>query len=246
MLITVEATVANEIRLRALAVARGQLVLDPLDAHRDQCRARIGALLAVLDDRDCINVDDWTLAGMIMDTSDAVRRWVLETNTAAADQLEDARTSAAIKRQRLAAKALENDVHARAVDRGARAMGRLAHRQAGEAATTRDLSRAVAGRDREQATIDEMIALGGVDGVDPAGRRRVGRGEVGARMSVGHVGLSDMSDRPTDPHARVVPESVTNVCLPGVSRFGAEAESRRNAHPRVGPSDMSDISGEAR
>lgn len=157
-MITVDPAVAAEIRLRALQVARGELVLDPLDAHRDQSRARVGALLAVLAGRQGVTVDDWRLAGMILDTSDAVRRWVLDTNATVENELEDARTRAAIKRQRLAAKALDDDVHTRAVIGGARAMARVAHRQPGETVTRRDLSRATAGKHRHEADPDEMIA----------------------------------------------------------------------------------------
>jgi Bifunctional DNA primase/polymerase, N-terminal len=155
--ITVAAEVGKEIRTRALAVARGELVLDPLDSHRDLSRARVGALLAVLASRREVTVDDWQLAGMILDTSDAVRRWVLDTNAAAENQIEDARTRAAVKRQRIAANALEDDVHARAVAAGARAIARLAHRRAGETITTREARHAVAGKHRHEANVEEML-----------------------------------------------------------------------------------------
>ncbi len=118
--------------------------LTPLDSHRYQLRARIGALLTILAIRDHGNAEDWKLAGMILDTSDAVRRWVLATNAAVENELEDARTRAAIKRQRLAAKALNTDIHERAVVAGARAIGRLVHRQRGETISRSELSRAPA------------------------------------------------------------------------------------------------------
>jgi hypothetical protein len=36
---------------------------DPLDEHRDLVRVKVAGTLAVLDDRDDISPDDWTLAG---------------------------------------------------------------------------------------------------------------------------------------------------------------------------------------
>jgi hypothetical protein len=155
--ITVERFVADEIRGRTLAVARGELILDPLDSHRDQSRARIGGLLAVLAGRLEVTVEDWELAGMVMDTSDAVRQWVLDSNARAEADQEDARTRAAIKRQRLGAQALDGDNHGRAVLAGARAIARLAHRRPGEIVSYRQAARAPAGKDREAATVDEMI-----------------------------------------------------------------------------------------
>jgi hypothetical protein len=155
--VSVDPTVAQEIRSRALAVARGELVLDPLDSHRDQSRARIGGLLAVLAGRMEVTGDDWALAGMVMDTSDACRQWVLDTNGRAIAEQNDARTRAVIKRQRLAAKELDDDVHGRAVLAGARAIARLAHRRKGETITRTEAFRAPAGKHRQEAGIDEMI-----------------------------------------------------------------------------------------
>jgi hypothetical protein len=62
-----------------LAVSQRKRVLDPLDSHRNLNRIKEAAILALLDGRLSIEADDWTLAGMILDTSDAIRRWTLAT-----------------------------------------------------------------------------------------------------------------------------------------------------------------------
>jgi hypothetical protein len=46
---------------------------DPLDKHRDLVRLKVAALLAVLDSRVAVHPLDWSLAGMVLDASDAAR-----------------------------------------------------------------------------------------------------------------------------------------------------------------------------
>ncbi len=156
--VTVTDKIKKEIRARAHAVRSGAIAPDPLDSHRDLNRLKVAGLLAILAGRTDINLEDWMLAGMVMDTSDTVRRWVMDTNIAAADELESARTRAAIKRQLLAATALDNNVHGRAVSAGARAIARLAHKHKGETITSRDAARAPASKHRHEAGVDEMVA----------------------------------------------------------------------------------------
>ena len=156
--ITVSRAVCAEVRGRQLEVQRGRLLLDPLDSHRDLSRLKVAALLGVMAGRCSIESEDWDLAGIILDTSDAVRRWVANTNQAAEQQREDWRTRTTVTRQRVVAQALEADHHQRAVTGGARAMARHAHKRAGHTITRRELSRAPAGKQRDAAGIDEMIA----------------------------------------------------------------------------------------
>jgi hypothetical protein len=70
----VELAVADEIRARGLAQVRGEHVVDAADAHRDLLRLKVSALLALLDDRLSVTADDWRLAGMVVETSTAVRQ----------------------------------------------------------------------------------------------------------------------------------------------------------------------------
>jgi hypothetical protein len=115
---TLAPDVLAEVRTRSLAVQRGTLALDPLDSHRDQNRIKEAAMLAILDHRVAISDDDWRLAGMVMDTSDAIRRWIIERSRAAGRRDEDARTDRDVRRQRAVGQAVSNDAHERAVDRG--------------------------------------------------------------------------------------------------------------------------------
>lgn len=169
-MMTLAPSVLSEVRERALAVQRGSLVLDVLDAHRDQNRLKEAAMLAILGRRLEISPEDWRLAGMILDASDALRRWIVERNAAAKRQAEDERTGTDVRRQRVVVSALDADTHERAVLRGARAMARRAARSAPELMTRGELGRAPAGRDREHASVDEMIERAeALDWLKPSG-----------------------------------------------------------------------------
>jgi hypothetical protein len=77
-LMTVADSVKAEIRTRYLDAKRGK-EREPLDSHRDQNRIKEAAMLALLDGaRTHIDEEDWRLAGMVLDTSDAIRRRVLD------------------------------------------------------------------------------------------------------------------------------------------------------------------------
>jgi histone H3/H4 len=60
-----------------LAVLRGAGV-QPLDSHAMQVKAKVSALLALLEGRMTVSVEDWQLAGQIMDESTRVRDQCLE------------------------------------------------------------------------------------------------------------------------------------------------------------------------
>lgn len=62
---------------RRLAVLHGAGV-QPLDSHAMQVKAKVSALLALLDGRMAVSVEDWQLAGQIMDESTRVRDRCLE------------------------------------------------------------------------------------------------------------------------------------------------------------------------
>ncbi len=127
---------------------------------RVQRRTKIAALLAILNGRTNVNAEDWRLAEMILDTSDRVRTWVLERNATMENNLDDARTRAAVKRQRIAASTLDRDAHERAVVAGARAMARLAHRRNGEFVSTREASSGDPGTSPAYATRINRVSRG--------------------------------------------------------------------------------------
>jgi hypothetical protein len=94
----IAAPVVDEIRAADVARARGETLSDPYDSHAGLVRLKCAALLALLDDRVDVTVDDWTLAGMVVDASDAVRAEAQAITTAASEAQERA-TSARLARR---------------------------------------------------------------------------------------------------------------------------------------------------
>jgi hypothetical protein len=104
---TVDDSIATELRAADLDRARGQTVDDALDAHAGLLTLKIAGLLAILDGRLHINFDDWDLAKSIKWASDAVRSEVVTI----ASQEETRRNEAAGRmlghRQHVAAETVE-------------------------------------------------------------------------------------------------------------------------------------------
>jgi hypothetical protein len=158
----VDEAAAGEIRSRALARARGNAVdVDPLDSHTDLCRLKIAALLAVLEDRVAVDAADWNLAGMVMASSDAVRSRIVAYHR---EQIR-LREQAAIERAVRRSDAIADSTDRRAVAAAKRAVARRVHRDgAGSRVTRRELVLAIAGRDRELVSVDEVIAAAMAEG----------------------------------------------------------------------------------
>jgi hypothetical protein len=76
--VDVHTDIADELRVRHLAIARGDLTVDPLDAHAGLMRLKVAALAAILDGRQNVSGDDWGLAGYVLAASDTVRAGVVE------------------------------------------------------------------------------------------------------------------------------------------------------------------------
>jgi hypothetical protein len=152
----VAAAILAEIQELDLAVQQGAVLLDELDSHRNQNRAVEAAHLALFAGRQDINDEDWQLGGVVMDTSDAVRRWVMERSAETRQKIEEGRTQSNARRHVLAAQAVADDAHERAVIGGAKAIARRAHKCKPEKLTTRDMTQATAGSHRQEAGIDEM------------------------------------------------------------------------------------------
>ncbi len=62
-----------ELRRQRRQVLRGEVVVEQLDSHATVMRCKLAALLALIDERMRINDEDWALAGMLWDTSSAIR-----------------------------------------------------------------------------------------------------------------------------------------------------------------------------
>lgn len=93
--ITFAPAIRAEIRAVDLARARGELTVgNPLNSHEGLARVKVAALLAQLDGRLGVAVDDWELAKVVWDTSCAVRDAVVEQVAAAAARTEQERADA--------------------------------------------------------------------------------------------------------------------------------------------------------
>lgn len=172
----VDDAIADEVKARSKAKTRGTLrTADPLDAHADLLRLKVAALLAIIDERLDINRDDWSLAGVVMATSRSVRTVLVETARRDAEQKELAATARAVRRE----VAIVGTVEARALSNAARAIGRRAHRMAGETIPRWKLTTAIASRDRSMVSVDDAIAeaerlgwIASTDGGWTAGKAR--------------------------------------------------------------------------
>lgn len=76
-------TIRDELWERAVAISRGTLDVEPLDAHEPVLRAKIAALLALLDRRTDITREDWELSAVVWDTSCGVRDGLLTIGASA-------------------------------------------------------------------------------------------------------------------------------------------------------------------
>ncbi|MGD9996967.1 MAG: toprim domain-containing protein [Ilumatobacteraceae bacterium] len=130
---------------------RGTATVDDLDGHANLVRLKIAGLLAILDNRTNIDLDDWTLAGTITRTSRAVRTDLLRLVAIEARQREDAITDKLIRRDA----AIGDDQVSRATYRMAKAIAKKVHKAQG--CTRRDAQQATASGDRKHATIDDAI-----------------------------------------------------------------------------------------
>jgi hypothetical protein len=71
--VTFDPAIIAEIKPEVRAVARGELVLPPLDSHRPLMLVKLSTLLAQLDGRRDVTTEDWRLARIVWDTSRRVQ-----------------------------------------------------------------------------------------------------------------------------------------------------------------------------
>lgn len=150
---TVDPNVAAHVRGRNLARTRGQLIIDPLDAHRDLGRLKLAGLLALLDARQTITVDDWDLAGTIMDSSDRVRSEIIAAARWRAREAERGAIGTHVRR----AAALDDDAEQRALTGMAKAIARHVHRDRCDGCARRCVTQATKSTHRKSADIDDAI-----------------------------------------------------------------------------------------
>lgn len=85
-------TIRDALWARKVAISRGELDIAPLDAHEPLLRAKVAALLALLDQRTDITTADWELSAVVWDTSCAVRDGLLEIGASARQRERERRT----------------------------------------------------------------------------------------------------------------------------------------------------------
>lgn len=142
-----------EVRARIIARARGEAEAGDLDSHRDLLRLKVMGALALLHGRQDADLDDWKRAGVILDTSDAVRAWVQSgiSGARAAERLRHTARAAAQEEH------LEAERVRRAMEAAVRSVVARCHRDPGVVVTRRELTQCIAGRNRRIVSVDEVV-----------------------------------------------------------------------------------------
>ncbi|AFR07834.1 bifunctional DNA primase/polymerase [Nocardiopsis alba] len=114
-----------KVREKARLKGKGEPVAE-LDSHQPLIRAKLSALLALLDGRGNVTHEDWELSGVMWEVSCAVREDVVQQNLEAKAEQEETATRKAVERERrlqLARNTAEPNLK-----RAAEAIGRQVHK----------------------------------------------------------------------------------------------------------------------
>lgn len=152
--------IRKELRHQRVAKARGDLQVSELNAHGPLMKVKVAALLALLDNREFVNEEDWALAEMVWESSCAVRDHLIDAakrqEAAERMRLEEAQVEQAVKTHSA------KSGHDTGVVRVARKIHRLVVENAGPM-NLGDVRKAIAYRDREpfmRPAIDHAEAQG--------------------------------------------------------------------------------------
>lgn len=164
--------IKTELWERNLVRVHGDVEDVDLDSHVPLMRSKIAALLAVLDGRTNVTVDDWALSGTVWDTSTAVRDALVVHGQLEAAAAAEARTASSVDRAVRMAAAVGSV--SQKVDR----IGRLlAHKVACDGSMTNGAAKQVLpGRDRP--FYDDAVERAVADGL----LRRVHGGGIAAPL----------------------------------------------------------------
>jgi hypothetical protein len=99
--------VIDEIQSNDLARARGEITVEPYQAHSDLLRLKIAGLLALLNGQVYVTANDWHLAGMVKAASDRTLLAVQRTVAADATRREVATSARLARRQVKSTAAIE-------------------------------------------------------------------------------------------------------------------------------------------
>lgn len=151
---TVDPAIEDDVLDARVDSLHGKTVEDALDAHRRLNKLKVAGVLAVLDNRNDITLDDWELAERILGLSDDVRGWIMfETKRRNADALSSD-AAKVVFREAVAEKSAAD----RALSRAAKAVWRVVAKGGGEPVGRRHVTQGINSRDRHIVTVDDAIA----------------------------------------------------------------------------------------
>lgn len=151
--VTVDREILRLVSERRRKVQRGEIELDPLDAHRDFLQLRTAYLLAVLcgEDRDGATPRWWNLAGQMLDNSRGIVEALRDDALHTAAEQADARIEDRINARETEAEKVLHRI-------GANLM-RCAI-EVGKPTTFAALTKSINSRDRHKVGPDDMVRLG--------------------------------------------------------------------------------------
>lgn len=149
----VDPEVVSEIRHAHAAAQRGDVVVEPLDAHRRLVKLKLAGVLAVLDGRHDIGVYDWALAERIMIHSDGVRSWIVAEAARRRRDEEIAGTLRQVDREAI----VERSAESRALASAAKSVHRAAVRQQPAPLSKRQAHAAIASKHRQMVATDDVL-----------------------------------------------------------------------------------------
>lgn len=124
---------------------RGEVDVDLLNGHEQVIRIKVAALLALLDHREAVSLEDWALSKMVWDASCSLRNSLVEKAQREAARRKEEKISDHVEKHRRAAAATSGDEVA------VKRVGKwIARRVAGQGGmSVGALRKALASRDRE-------------------------------------------------------------------------------------------------
>lgn len=146
-------------------LAPGSLELDPYKSQHTVLKVKVAALLALLEGRRNVTLVDWDLAQIVIDTSDAVRRYLAALAEVAAGKARAAFLAAEAEAEHFRAHAREAVTAALDLTAETRVAVRMAQRvHDGEPMTLGALRKTLAGRDKRlaEAALDVAMRAGWV------------------------------------------------------------------------------------
>ncbi len=158
--LTIADPIRAEIRGAALGRARGEILVEALDAHGDLVRLKTAALLAILEGRLEVTVDDWELATEAARISRNVRSLAVESVRAAQVEAAQARDSAALQRSLFVQEGTDRaaaDKYQRTLESMCRSVWRVVEAAGAEGATRNTARNATNSRQRKVVAFVDVL-----------------------------------------------------------------------------------------